>query len=206
MTTSLGSSVTKPIKSINVENYGPFLNLEAEFLPGLNVIIGDNGTGKTQLQNTLSASAVPTGSSRVPGILSDKPVIFPVEVMASELSGDLILSSLHRVVARGKLANGGYLFWDCPENGLNPAKQKVIADVLLALAAQGTQVFIATHSMFILREIQMGQEPGAVAYFGLYRDEKEATMKLESALDLDDIEHFVALEAESEQSQRYLAW
>lgn len=135
------------------------------------------------------------------------------DVEASLLAeGHRKLAMIQRLLFNGVLLGGGYLFWDEPETNLNPRAQKVIAHVLLKLVEQGTQVFVATHSMFLLRELQMSQEPGAVRYLGLSRDSKEdvpaalSEVNIECVDDLDDVTHFAALSAESEQSQRYLSW
>ena len=37
------------IKKIKLENYTVFENQQIEFSPGINVFIGENGTGKTHL-------------------------------------------------------------------------------------------------------------------------------------------------------------
>ena len=44
------------ITRIHLENFTSFANLEQEFSPGINVIIGANGTGKTHLLKTLYAA------------------------------------------------------------------------------------------------------------------------------------------------------
>lgn len=56
------------ITRIHLENFTSFANLEQEFSPGINVIIGANGTGKTHLLKTLyAACAVTTGEDREKG-------------------------------------------------------------------------------------------------------------------------------------------
>lgn len=41
------------IKRIKFQNYTVFENQQMEFSPGINVIIGENGTGKTHLMKAL---------------------------------------------------------------------------------------------------------------------------------------------------------
>lgn len=41
------------IKKIRLENYTVFENQQLEFLPGINVFIGENGTGKTHIMKAL---------------------------------------------------------------------------------------------------------------------------------------------------------
>lgn len=58
------------------------------------------------------------------------------------------LSMLTQLVRNETLFEQGYLFWDEPESNLNPKLMRVLAKILLDLSRQGTQVFIATHSLF----------------------------------------------------------
>ncbi|QEP43567.1 ATP-binding cassette domain-containing protein [Ectothiorhodospiraceae bacterium BW-2] len=65
------------------------------------------------------------------------------------------LAMLARLISTGTLLGQGYLFWDKPETNLNPRLIKSIAEVIVALAHNGVQIFIASHSLFLLREIDM---------------------------------------------------
>lgn len=49
------------IKSIELRNFTAFRSLKAEFVPGLNIVIGENGTGKTHL---IKAAYALTGGNR----------------------------------------------------------------------------------------------------------------------------------------------
>ena len=48
------------VKKIKLQNYTIFENQEIEFSPGINIIIGGNGTGKTQLMKALYAACQST--------------------------------------------------------------------------------------------------------------------------------------------------
>ncbi|MCB9682175.1 MAG: AAA family ATPase [Alphaproteobacteria bacterium] len=65
------------------------------------------------------------------------------------------LTMVARLIANGSLDDKGYLFWDEPEANLNPRLIKRLAPLLLDLAQGGVQVFIATHSLFLMREIEV---------------------------------------------------
>ena len=65
------------------------------------------------------------------------------------------LAMVARLIATGHLTNGGILFWDEPETNLNPKLIKSLASVIYALANTGLQIFIATHSLFLLRELKL---------------------------------------------------
>ena len=65
------------------------------------------------------------------------------------------LATIARLIATGSLLDKGYLFWDEPEANLNPRTLKEVARVLLHVAANGIQVFVATHSLFLLKEFDI---------------------------------------------------
>ena len=118
------------------------------------------------------------------------------------------LAMLARLISTGVLLEQGYLFWDEPESNLNPKLIKILAKVILSLAEQGIQIFIASHSLFLLREIEVlaRSDYASVArrYFGLSQGE-EGTV-LEQADELEDIQTLVLLDEELEQSDRYLGY
>lgn len=126
------------------------------------------------------------------------------------------LAMIIRLVQNGVLLQGGYLFWDEPEANLNPKTQRAVARAILSLARSGTQVFVATHSVFLLREFELllGEEPltrlDEPRFIGLYREAPSddnslsGAVRAESRTDPADLSSIVALEAESNQSLRYL--
>jgi predicted ATPase len=65
------------------------------------------------------------------------------------------LAMVARLIANGSLDDKGYLFWDEPEANLNPRLIKRLAPLLLDLAQGGVQVFIATHSLYLMRELEV---------------------------------------------------
>lgn len=118
------------------------------------------------------------------------------------------LVMLARLINTGVLLEQGYLFWDEPETNLNPKLIKTVAESIIHLAAQGIQVFIATHSLFLLRELEIlltapNREELGVRYFGLRSAENGvAVLQGES---LDDIGDITSLDESLQQSDRYLA-
>lgn len=122
------------------------------------------------------------------------------------------LAMLVRLVQSGVLLEGGYLFWDEPEANLNPRTQRAVAKTIHLLAKHGTQVFVATHSVFVLRELRMliDDDPILTHYIGLERapssnDGSPLTgvsgMVTESQAELPTL---IALEEEADQAFRYL--
>ncbi len=63
------------------------------------------------------------------------------------------LAMLAHLIATGSLLDKGYLFWDEPETNLNPRLIKQVARTILFLGQNGIQIFMATHSLFLLREL-----------------------------------------------------
>ena len=119
------------------------------------------------------------------------------------------LAMLARLISTGVLLEQGYLFWDEPEANLNPKLIKTVAESILALAGNGIQVFIATHSLFLLRELEMLTSSKLykvlpTRYFALKTD--ATGIGLEQGDRVDDLQALVLLDEELAQSDRFLAW
>ncbi|MDR1245711.1 MAG: AAA family ATPase [Clostridiales Family XIII bacterium] len=91
---------------------------------------------------------------------------------SNEASGFKKLGYLELLVRCGHLEPGSVLFWDEPENSLNPELVPILVDILLELSRNGVQIFIATHSEIlaeyfaVLHEKSKGDE---VKFFSLYK-------------------------------------
>lgn len=114
---------------------------------------------------------------------------------------------LARLIATGSLLDKGYLFWDEPEANLNPKLIKTLAKVILNLCKQGIQVFIATHSLFLLRELeilQKGEEYASLSprYFGL--NVTENGVQVDQGDEIYDLSQIVVLNESLLQADRYL--
>ena len=117
------------------------------------------------------------------------------------------LATLARLIANGSLLDKGYLFWDEPEANLNPRIMKTIARTILQVAGSGIQVFIATHSLFLLRELHILQQREFdkldTRCFGLHIGEN-GMVEVQQGATMDDIGEIAALDEELMQSERYL--
>ncbi len=115
------------------------------------------------------------------------------------------LAMLARLVATGSLIDKGWLFWDEPEANLNPKLIKDIAQVIVHLSQSGIQVFVATHSLFLLRELHILQQGSSLdtRCFGLHLTD-EATVRIEAGPTMDDVGEIASLDEELQQSERYL--
>lgn len=116
---------------------------------------------------------------------------------------------LARLISTGSLLDKGYLFWDEPETNLNPKLVRIVARSIVHLAAQGIQVFVATHSLFLMREFEIEladrarqQRPVPARFFGLHAGADG--VQLEQADTLAGIGTIAALEESLSQSDRYL--
>lgn len=65
------------------------------------------------------------------------------------------LALLWLLLKNGSLRSGATLLWDEPDANLNPRLLKLVVHVLLTLSRAGVQIFIATHSYFVLKEIDL---------------------------------------------------
>lgn len=117
------------------------------------------------------------------------------------------LAMVARLIANGGLDDKGYLFWDEPEANLNPRLIKRLAPLLLDLAAGGVQVFIATHSLFLMRELEIRQARRKLRvnarYFGLSPSSSGVVVRQGNTI--DDSGEFASLDESLEQSDRFLA-
>lgn len=118
------------------------------------------------------------------------------------------IGMLARLVAAGALNDNGYLFWDEPEANLNPSLIRQLARSILALGRSGVQIFIATHSLFLLREFEillMEKENLHLntRFFGLHS--RDGAVAVNQGDTFDDIGSIAALDEELSQSDRFLA-
>lgn len=143
---------------------------------------------------------------------------FYVKSDAGKLEAHLVaeghrkLAMIARLIATGSLIGTGSLFWDEPEANLNPKVVKTVAKTILQLCQSGIQVFVATHSLFLLRELDIlarteGREqpdsPIETRFFGLHREDGGVTVQHGEAM--TDIGDIVALDEELAQTDRYFA-
>lgn len=117
------------------------------------------------------------------------------------------LAMIARLIATGSLVDKGFLFWDEPESNLNPRIIRTVAETIVHLAQGGIQVFVATHSLFLLRELDLLlQQPenkeAERRFIGLHR--RSSGVEVMQGTSVDEIGDISALEEELRQSDRYL--
>lgn len=137
-------------------------------------------------------------------LYADKAGVGKLEIpLVSE--GMRKLALLAYLLMNGMLREGSTLFWDEPESNLNPLLIVILAKVLSNRAGHGFQVVLATHNLFLLREIELARMEGknSVRYVGLSLEGESATV--EQSDDLSGIRTLILLDEELNQSDRYLA-
>lgn len=117
------------------------------------------------------------------------------------------LVMLARLISTGVLLEQGYLFWDEPETNLNPKLIRTVAASIIHLANHGIQIFIATHSLFLLREleilcVQPDLKKISTRYFGLHT--VDSLVAVAQGEKLEDVGDVAALDESLMQSDRYL--
>ncbi len=111
------------------------------------------------------------------------------------------IADWHRELARP------LLLWDEPEAHLNPRLLRKLARVIVALADYGTPIVLATHSLFLLRELHLLQRrsdaPLATRYFGFER-QANGSVFVEQSDHLEGLGPLAALDEEVAQAERYI--
>ena len=285
------------LKSLEIKNFTAFGSADLQFAKGLNVFVGENGTGKTHLLKLPYAVMATSAEGRRRGD-GNKPVKAPLqrdiaeklmqvfrpeslgrltrrqigrnrceivlqfdrkrdtclllgaptlkgsnerranellEPLEEQMGGRVVLdpngrfylklpgvgnleahlvaeglrklAMLARLIATGSLLDQGCLFWDEPESNLNSKLVRGVAEAILGICSEGIQVFVATHSLFLLRELEMLLEqqrfnPIQQRYFALAPGDDGVAIQQGDRI--DDVDPLVALDEELEQSGRFL--
>ena len=91
------------------------------------------------------------------------------------------LALLWLLIRNGSLDKGSTLYWDEPETNLNPSMFPVLVDVLLELQEMGVQMFIATHSYYLLKRFDLQRKDHSVKFYSLYEKNKKEGVKCDPA-------------------------
>lgn len=117
------------------------------------------------------------------------------------------LAMLARVIMTGSLLDQGILFWDEPDTSLNPRLISKEARFIMELAKSGVQIFTATHSLFLLRELDIlhkneKYQDVSARFFALHPGDDGVS--IQSGKVLDDLDPIASLDEELSQSDRYM--
>lgn len=118
------------------------------------------------------------------------------------------IAMLAYLIANDSIKKGITLFWDEPESSLNPKLIKDIAKAIMALCKNGIQVILATHSLFLLRELEILKaipeyQTVPTRFFGLHKQGDNVVVEQDDSL--DGIGDIVALDEQLAQSDRFMA-
>lgn len=130
---------------------------------------------------------------------------------AGTLESPLVAEGLRKVgmlwylITTKQLENVSCLFWDEPEANLNPKIIRTVAEAI-SLISKFTQVFLATHSVFLLKQFEIlrkqGKQQLSIRYFALSKEDDTVVVK--PADDIYDVEPWVALEETNNQSLSFI--
>ena len=114
------------------------------------------------------------------------------------------IAMLAQLISTGALFEKGFLYWDEPEANINPLLLRVVAQVIVDLSRTGIQIFIATHSLFLLRELEIlsHQNSFEAQYFALSSDLEDGVKILQGS-SVHDIDPLTTLDEELRQSDRF---
>jgi ABC-type transport system involved in cytochrome c biogenesis ATPase subunit len=115
------------------------------------------------------------------------------------------IATIAYLLRNGALTRRGIVFWDEPESNLNPRLIRMVAAMLMSLAAQGVQVFIGTHSFFLMKELELlrrdAQDAVPCRYITLAFDD-DGNPLYEQGHSLKEVGRIVALDEELFQYDR----
>jgi energy-coupling factor transporter ATP-binding protein EcfA2 len=117
------------------------------------------------------------------------------------------LGLLLYLVRRNVIQPQSTLFWDEPEANLNPELMRPMVEGIVGLAARGVQVILATHSLFMLREIEILLREAAYskvprAFFALAPSKQG--VKVAQGASFEDVDPILSLDADLAQSDRFM--
>jgi len=104
-----------------------------------------------------------------------------------EASGYKKLGIFGLLVSCGQLDPGAVLFWDEPENSLNPEHMSTLVDILLELSRNDVQIFIATHNEIFASYFAVNRKKGdKVMFASLYKEGTTIMVDTNDRFDLLD--------------------
>ncbi len=139
-------------------------------------------------------------------------LLLDAEGKGSRIEMPLVAEGIRKIglltylVMNGGLRDKSLLFWDEPDVNLNPKLIRNLAATLVSMSEKGVQIVLATHSLYLLRELEIAKKlqetKKNVRYIALAQT--DAGLKVSQADTIDDIDPIASLEANLEQSSRYM--
>ena len=114
------------------------------------------------------------------------------------------LGTIFHLLANGTIEKGSVVFWDEPESNLNPKFIRYVAKMLLELEKAGIQIFISTHSLFMVKEIEiLRKKEHNIKYFSFGFD-KDNNLRVAQNKVFEYLDDLVFLDEAIEQSDRFM--
>ena len=103
---------------------------------------------------------------------------------------------LWQLIKNGTLEKGSVLFWDEPENNINPAYIPVIVEILLELQRKGVQIFVATHNYMIANYFEVRKtEQDSILFHSLFHKDDAGGIQYEKASGFADLKENAIISA-----------
>lgn len=129
---------------------------------------------------------------------------FEIDLVAE---GHRKLACLGFLLGNGMLKQGATIFWDEPDANLNPELIRLVVPILFKMAEAGFQIVLATHSLFLLKEIngyyENNKSTSGELLFTSLTAFSGNSMIVEQNEDLLELEHIATLDAEIAQIEAY---
>jgi AAA15 family ATPase/GTPase len=102
-----------------------------------------------------------------------------------EASGYRKFGLLWKLLRNGLFEKDTVLFWDEPENSLNPELVPALVNILLELSRNGVQIFLATHSEILASYFAVNRQKGdSVMFYSLYKEDEQIKANTNDRFDL----------------------
>ncbi|MCL2036068.1 MAG: ATP-binding protein [Oscillospiraceae bacterium] len=119
----------------------------------------------------------------------DKRIPFTMEASGFRKFGLLAL-----LVRNEMIKPGTVLFWDEPENSLNPLLMEKLVEILIELSRNKVQIFLATHSELLAKEIDIQRkESDEIKFLSLYEDDGKIKANSNKRFDLLEPNHLISV-------------
>lgn len=118
----------------------------------------------------------------IDGRVISKQEMFYLKNSNGELEFPLLAEGMRKVgllytlIANGTLSENNVLLWDEPEANLNPKMIRNVAKIMLALSKMGVQLFVCTHSYFLLKELCLQRKDEEITFHSLYKNDTGAVV------------------------------
>ena len=113
----------------------------------------------------------------------------------SEAEGYKKLGLLWQLVMNRSIKENMVLFWDEPDANLNPKLMPVVVEILVEMARNGVQIFLATHDYNLMKYFGIKkQDADQVCFHGFYKTE-DGSVKCDTKSDYQLLKHNPIIEA-----------